>query len=597
MKTTTMKTGKTSTILATAALLAAFLLPAAARVGDRRTAKAPVQDTISRNDSRRFDYFFIEAIRQQNAGHYTAAFDLLNHCLEINPQAAEAYYMRAMYLSELDNDSMALADIERAAALSPGNDTYQERVAQYYIGTKNYDKAIKAYEQLHEHHRDRGDVLKVLAQLYRQKKDYAQMLGAIERLEQTEGPSDDITLAKMNVYELKGDKRNARAMLQSLVDIHPNDAMYKVMLGNWLLQNGEKEKARQMLVAALDNDPDNESAQSSMYDFYRSAGQDSLAAQLRERILTSKKTSVSAKLGMLQSLIKGSESSGGDSTMVLSMFDRALASDNSDDIALMKAAYMSLKKMPEDSVNKALTHVLDIAPDNTTARMQLIQSLWPKQKWDEIIDLCKPAVLYNPEEMAFYYFMGLAYYQKEDDDMALDAFKRGVGEIDDDSDPDIVSDFYAIMGDILYKKGKQQEAFAAYDSCLVWKEDNVSALNNYAYYLSELGIELRRAEQMSYKTVKQEPNNSTFLDTYAWILFKQERYDEARVYIDQALAVDTDSVQSSVVVEHAGDIHAACGDMDGAVDYWNQAIKAGGDKAALSKKIRQRKFVRKDKKQ
>ncbi len=53
--------------------------------------------------------------------------------------------------------------------------------------------------------------------------------------------------------------------------------------------------------------------------------------------------------------------------------------------------------------------------------------------------------------------------------------------------PDLVSDLYAVMGDILHKKSEEQEAFAAYDSCLQWKDDNVMALNNYAYYLSEEG--------------------------------------------------------------------------------------------------------------
>lgn len=77
------------------------------------------------------------------------------------------------------------------------------------------------------------------------------------------------------------------------------------------------------------------------------------------------------------------------------------------------------------------------------------------------------------------------------------------------------------MGDILYKKHRPEEAFAAYDSCLQWKDDNVMALNNYAYYLSEERRDLKKAEQMSQKTVKAEPTNSTYLDTYAWILFLQ----------------------------------------------------------------------------
>ena len=114
------------------------------------------------------------------------------------------------------------------------------------------------------------------------------------------------------------------------------------------------------------------------------------------------------------------------------------------------------------------------------------------------------------------------------------------------------------------------EAYAAYDSALVYKEDNIGALNNYAYYLSLERQHLDKAEEMSYRTVLAEPNNGTYLDTYAWILFEKGKYVEARLYIDQALQSE-DGSQSSVVVEHAGDIHFMNGDQQRAVELWKQA--------------------------
>lgn len=576
------------------AILLGAILPMTVHGSNENNTPTASGDSLSYNDRRRYDYFFIEAIRKQNAGEYDAAFELLNHCLEIKPNAAEAYYARASYFSEMQMDSLALRDIEKAASLNPENDTYQERVAQYYIGSGNYDKAITAYENLFEHHKDRSDVLNVLVQLYNQKKDYKNMLDALTRIEQIEGSSDELTLAKMNVYEMKGDKKMAEKMLKSLTETHPNDAIYKVMYGNWLLQKGKEKEAYDMLTAALKDDPDNEAAQSSMYDYYRSSGQDSLATIVRDGILLNKKTSSKTKISMLNQLIKESEKSGGDSIAILEMFDKVITSDKSDaDIATLKAAYMELKKMPEDTVNNAFKYVLSVAPENTYATKKLIESYWNKQKWDDIVNLCTQSVLYNPEDMTLYYFMGLAYFQKDDDDKALDALKRGVDEINDESDPAIVSDFYAIMGDILYKKGMPEEAFAAYDSCLQWQEDNIACLNNYAYYLSELNRDLDKAEQMSYKTVNAEPSNATYLDTYAWILFLKGRYSEAKSFIDQALAAETDSTISAVVIEHAGDIYAMNGDMTKAVEYWEKALSMGGEKAILKKKIKQRKYIKK----
>ncbi|SHF33908.1 Lipopolysaccharide biosynthesis regulator YciM, contains six TPR domains and a predicted metal-binding C-terminal domain [Hoylesella oralis] len=574
-------------------VLTMAIVPSFAFENGRYADKKSDVNRLSPNDRKRYDYFFLEAMRQQNAGHFDAAYDLLNHCLEIDSTAAEAYYMLAMYLTELKKDTLALQNIERAAALDSTNETYQERVAQYYISMGDYDRAILSYERLYAANHERTDVLNILVQLYQQKKSYSDMLNTINRIEQAEGTSEEITLSKMRVYEMMGDSKAAYKTLKNLSDTHPNDLNYRIMLGNWLMQNKREKEAYKIFISALKEEPDNSYAQTSLYDYYNTVGTKEQAQTLRDAILLSKKTPSQTKMLLLQEVIKNNEDQTvSDSTQILKLFDRVMAADvHNADIATLKAAYMTLKKMPQAMVDSALQHVLDISPDNAGARMQLIRSYLDKKDWDKIIYLCKPGMQYNPEEMAFYYFMGWSYFQKGDSDAALDAFRRGVSEINSQSDPDIASDFYAMMGDILHQKGNRVEAFAAYDSCLQWKSDNIYCLNNYAYYLSEEGENLQKAEQMSYKTIKSEPKNSTFLDTYAWILFMEQRYAEAKIYIDQAIQNDTDSVKNAVVIEHAGDIYAMNGDTRQALQYWQEAVKAGGDSALLQRKIKLKKYI------
>ena len=226
-------------------LFSLLLVPGLLAAKDRKrpaAKKATVRTTVtlpplSYNDSRRYDFFFLEAIRQQEAGHYDAAFDLLNHCLDINPNAADAWYFKAMYLSQLKQDTLAMKCLEKATMLSPENDTYQERLAQFYIGTGNYAQAIQSYERFFAANRDRSDVLNILVQLYKQQQNYPMMLNTIGRLEQIEGPNDSFTLGKMSVYEMMGDKKMAYKTLRGLADSHPNDPSFTVMLGNWLMQN------------------------------------------------------------------------------------------------------------------------------------------------------------------------------------------------------------------------------------------------------------------------------------------------------------------------------------------------------------------------
>lgn len=566
------------------------------KIRHETTAIQP-SSTLTHDDSVRYRYFLLEAERQQVLEHYDTAFDLMEHCKQLNPNGAEAWFMQSLYYKSLDRDSMSLECLKKAVALNPSNKHYLERLAQMYAEINDYDEAKAVYEDLVERDHSRTDVLNTLIQLYQKDKEYDKMLWVIERMEALEGVSEELTLAKLQVYERKDDMKSAYKALKSLSDEFPNDLNYKVMMGNWLMKKNRRKEAFKIFSKALKEDPNNSYVLSSIYDYYREVGEDTLAHRMMEAILGNKKTETSLKVTMLRQVIQDNERDGGDSTKVLAVFDRVMEVNPQDaDMAEMKAAYMVLKDFPTDSINAALCQVLAIAPDNAGARLQILQNLWPEKRWDEIIDFCKPAVQYNPDEMAFYYFMGLAYYQKDDKENALEAFRRGVGEITPQSNKDIVSDFYALMGDILHEKNLVDEAFAAYDSCLQWKDDNIGALNNYAYYLSLRGEDLHRAEQMSYKTVKAEPQNATYLDTYAWILYMQERYEEAKIYIDQAVKNDTDTVQNSVILEHAGDIYHRLGDNEKALEYWQRALNADAKENAddIRRKMNENGMANKD---
>ena len=557
--------------------------------GVERSAR-PVP-SISHNDSLRFKMYYYEGVRQQVDGNYAAAYDLFRHCLGINPNAAEAYFMLSSYEGVLHGDSAALVYVKKASELSPGNNAYLERLATGYLMTSDVDEAVKAYEKLAANSPERADVLNILVQLYGQQKDYDRMLDVLQRMEALEGDSEDLTLAKMRAYSLQGKKQEEFEALKAMSDKHPNDLNYRVMTGNWLLQNGKPDEAYAEYLGVLAVDPENLMAKMSMIDYYRTSGQPLRADSLQEALLVNPKTPVENKVSLMRQVVADSEDTGDDSTEVLNIFGKILSQpQETSDIAEMYAAYMTLKRMPQDTISKALENVLAISPDNSAARFQLLQIVWSEQDYDRVVELSRQGLDYNPDEMVFYYFLGLAYIQKDDDDSALDVFRRGVSQIDDQSSPALVSDFYSIMGDILHDKGYADEAYAAYDSCLQWKDDNLGCLNNYAYYLSVEGKQLEKAAQMSYRTVQAEPDNSTFLDTYAWILFRQKKYADALQYID--MAVDNDTTGSAVIIEHAGDIHVVNGDIEGALKYWNEALEAGSANGkAIRRKIKEKKYV------
>ena len=110
-------------------------------------------------------------------------------------------------------------------------------------------------------------------------------------------------------------------------------------------------------------------------------------------------------------------------------------------------------------------------------------------------------------------------------------------------------------------------------------------MNNYAYYLSEEKLDLKKAESLSAKTIEKEPKNSTYLDTYAWIFYQQGNYSLAKFYIERALDNIESEKDSGVISEHYGDILWKTGDAVKALEMWKKSFESGNVTDELKLKI------------
>jgi tetratricopeptide (TPR) repeat protein len=353
---------------------------------------------------------------------------------------------------------------------------------------------------------------------------------------------------------------------------------YPTILANAYLDNQREEEAYALYQKVLDEEPGYVPAMVGLADYYDRQGEDSLYQMQLDAVLMTDDVDADAKVNIMRQLIIRSEQGDKDSTRIAGLFSQVLAQPQQNANMAMLASQYYLTKQMQDSARTSLQKVLDVDPENVPARLQLIQFAINKQDMDELIKVCTPAVEYSPEVLEYYYYLGIAHHQKGQNQEALDVFRKGIAQVNEKSSKALVSDFYAIMGDLYHIEKMQAQAYEAYDSALVYNVDNIGALNNYAYYLSLEKSQLDKAEEMSYRTVKAEPKNGTYLDTYAWILFEKGKYTEAKIYIDQALANGGDA--SSVVVEHAGDIYFLNGDKEKALAYWQQALKMAEEPAA-----------------
>lgn len=552
----------------------ASLLTACGSAGKSLRKTEPSQeekekDPLTYEQRRKFDYFFLEALRQKQKGEYDAAFELYRHCLDINPHSAATLYEISQFYMALGQEKKGEEALKQAVRSDESNFWYKQTLAAWYQGKRDLPKAIAVYEDMTRLFPSRLEPLMALADLYNQTKSYQEVIKTLNRLEELDGKSEQISMEKFRIYLQMNNQEQAFQEIENLSKEYPYDLRYQTILGDVYLNNNHPEEAYETYQRILKEEPGYAPALISMASYYQKTGQDSLYQTQLDTILLNDNVESNMKMEIMRQLIFQSEQTTKDSTQIISLFNEILKRPQQNaDLAMLCAQYLVTKRMEKESV-PVLHQVLSLDPENKPARLQLLGYAIRKNDLDEVIRIAAPALEYNPEAMEFYYYLGLAYYQKEDSDKALEVFQKGVRQVNEKSDKSIVSDFYAILGDIYHTKEMSAEAYAAYDSSLVYNPNNIGTLNNYAYYLSVERKNLDKAEEMSYRTVKAEPENATYLDTYAWILFEKGRYTEARIYIEQALKNGGET--SRVIVEHCGDIYYKLGEEKKALEFWKKA--------------------------
>ena len=561
----------------------------------KTTAKADgaslMKETLlSAEQQRKYDYFFLEAMRMKGKNEYDAAFGLLQHCLDINPTASSALYEISQYYMFLRQVPQGQVALEQAVAFAPDNYWYSQGLVSLYQQQNELDKAAALLEKMVTRFTSKQDSLFSLLDIYSRQEKYNDVISTLNRLEKRLGKNEQLSMEKFRIYLQMKDDKKAFQEIESLVQEYPMDMRYQVILGDVYLQNGKKQEAYDAYQKVLAVEPDNPMALFSMASYYEQTGQKELYQQQLDTLLLNKKVTSDTKISVMRQVIAENEqSSAKDSTQVIALFDRMMKQDMDDpQIPMLYSQYLLSKNMEQEAV-PVLEQVVDLDPTNKAARSMLVSAAVKKEDYKQIIKVCEPGIEATPDALELYYYLAIAYHQAEQGDSVLSVCNRALEHITPDTRKEVISDFYSIMGDIYHTKKQMTEAYAAYDSALVYNPSNIGALNNYAYYLSVERRDLDKAEEMSYKTVKAEPNNSTYLDTYAWILFEKGNYAEARIYIDNAMK--NDGEKSDVIVEHCGDIYFMTGDVEGALKYWKKALEMGSESKTLKQKIEKKKYI------
>ena len=128
----------------------------------------------------------------------------------------------------------------------------------------------------------------------------------------------------------------------------------------------------------------------------------------------------------------------------------------------------------------------------------------------------------------------------------------------------------------------------------IWADNDLNL--EEAEKLIRKAIEIERGLRKKIKNLKPEfdKDNSAYLDSLAWVLFKKKNYAEAKKLLVEA--IKDEEGQHIEILDHLGDIHYAMGEKAEATKVWKDALNfAGTSKREQDKKKEVEKKIEKNK--
>lgn len=562
-------------------------------------------------------YYYMEGARAQAMDKLPEAFEYFKRAYFLDTtyvEAASAYGMNRLLIA---TDSMQNIAQQRKSMdlMKSFVDTYpadmNEALAYAYITGKldTISETIRIYERLDSLKPNVTTNLLNLSDAYMMAGNNSGALDALKRFESREGKSPQLSLKKINVLLASNDTIGAVAEVDDLIATNPREPYFQILKGKLYEVIGKNDSVLSAYLKAEELNPENGTAKISLASYYKSVG-DSVAYDKKVyEALLSEDFDLMDKLSLLGDYLKNLLDDESDTSRGDHLFDVLMDQYPHEPYVLdLAARYSGAKKDYADAIQQ-ISYAIDLDPSNSLYWQQLMSYQLASDQPEAAMETYDRASSHvTPDQQ-----MQLLYVNASVNAKAYDKAENGFQEIlhsvSDQlplSEPlpenlnlnqlkydqlMLLSSIYTMLGDMYYSANELDKAYGAYDNSLFFNPDNAMTLNNYAYFLSENGGDIEKAKEMSSKAIGLEPENSTFLDTMAWVLFKMKDYKEALEIQEKAIDIaEKDGEVSGELYNHYGDILFMNHKLEDAVENWMKALDREPDNELLKKKIIHRTF-------
>jgi len=515
-------------------------------------------------------FAFTEASKLLLFEDYGRALSLFKECLKYEPRSAAVHYQLAQIYIKAGDIISARNFSRKAWSLEPDNVWYAMQLASVFQASRMPDSAIRVYKSLLKGTRDDLNLLFRIASLYEQDEKYKEALQYLDLIEKEAGITKEVSISKSRIYSKTGKKQKALGELRRCLTGSEQDYIVLGVIAEFYRTHNEPDSAMHYYELIEKDHRDDANVMFSYGEFLLEQGQVNKAKTVYLGIFGNESIEENVRMGYLYNAIQDERLfkmiGPVVDTVVNTMYNRA--QDSMRIISLYSDIKYRSGKYGEAA--EALKRIIAIDEKNYTAWEQLLFCENALGHNDSVRHYGEIAIVRFPERPLPYLVLGSVYYEEKDYTRGITTLKTGERFAGGDR---LKVEFYSLLAECYGKTGHTDMSDDYYMRSLKIDSLNVVVLNNYSYSLAMRGDNIAKAISMSKYTIEKEPFNSTYLDTYAWVMFKSNNLEEAEKYIKKAIQYGGGT--NPEILSHYGDILAKRGKTRDAVAAWNEALKYG----------------------
>lgn len=577
------------------ALTTALLWTAAGTAVAQRKRKNNEELQASGIRLREAEFYFTEGEKFFILEDYAKALLYYQRTLEIIPENATVHYKVAEVLSQSNKQDdllKASLSMENALKLEKKNKYFYLLAANLYSSLTKFDKAAETYEALIKEVKGSEEYLYELAAVYQYANKFDDAIRTYNRAENALGINEVSSIQKMRLYLEQGKTKEGIIEGEKLVNAFPDEERYAMAFAEVLAQKNMRGEAIKYLEKFAAQNTDAGNVKMLLAGMYRDNRQEDKARPLLLTLFDDNTVELGSKLIVLgayntelnQNKARN-QSDPEKEKFALSLLEKLEKSSASDPNVHILGGDLYLSTGNVREAQREYLQAIDLGNVNFEVWENLLYLETQSEQFDNVIKHSDEALVMFPNQGVLHYFNGYAYLRKRQFSEAIASLEQARKL--SSANTKLLSELNTMLGDAYNAMKAYDKSDKAYDEALLINPNNDAVLNNYSYYLALRKSNLEKAEKMSALLTKNNPDNPTFLDTYAWVLYTRQKYKEARKVIERAIFTGN---ANATHFEHYGDILFQLGDVTGAVQQWEKARGLNANSELLNKKIANRKI-------